>query len=76
MSVSLGSHCTKVLHTENLSDLRQSSRDTIAVFVCEQKPFPFMIFVATQSYLVKRERSLSKKIHLGETPRNDKWQDL
>ena len=35
-----------------------------------------MIFVAAESYPVKREHSLSKKIHLGETPRNDKWQDL
>ena len=76
MCVSLGSHYTKVLHTQNLSDLRHSSRAAIAVFVCEQKPYPLWFSWQRKSYPVKHEHSLGKKIHLGETTRNDEWQDV
>ena len=53
MSVSLGSHCTKVWHTENLSDLRHSGRAAIAVLVCQQKPYPLSFSWQRKSYPVK-----------------------
>ena len=61
MSVSLGSHCTKVWHTENLSDLCHSSRAAIAVLVCEQKPYPLSFSWQRKSYPVKREQLASVK---------------
>ena len=64
-----------IAHWKPIRSSSQQSRRNRRFCVRTEAP-SVMIFVAAQSYPVKREHSLSKKIHLGETPRNDKWQDV